>query len=356
LQALIIHHAPPKSGIGMYALNLYRYLKNEDVTLVDISDPKQLGLASNQIHKFKRAFELGKGILTLPKGYDVYHASSQIISVCCPLTKPMVLTIHDIESFLGSGDRLMNFVFKINFSFATQAEAVICPSEFSSRQVRSKLKIDERKIHVIPHGVDHRLFQPRDRVLCRRIMNLPEDAKLIISNSTTLKHKNIPTLLRAFRIILEREPNARLIRIGAPNPCSPELARLAKKLGIADFIIYAKPSHEELAYLYNAADIFVHTSTYEGFGEPVAEAMASGIPVVTSKAASVPEVVENAGIMLEPFDIEGFVSEIIRVLQDKKLAANLSDKGIARSQIFSWERCADQTLKVYRSVTEQNRK
>jgi glycosyltransferase involved in cell wall biosynthesis len=107
---------------------------------------------------------------------------------------------------------------------------------------------------------------------------------------------------------------------------------------------------EELLYLYNAAQIFVLPSFYEGFGLPPLEAMACGTPVIASNTSSLPEVVGDAGILIDPNDVEGWTVEIWHLLSDDKRRAELAEKGLRRAQLFSWERAARETLSVYHKV------
>ncbi|MFV1950846.1 MAG: glycosyltransferase, partial [Nitrospinota bacterium] len=96
--------------------------------------------------------------------------------------------------------------------------------------------------------------------------------------------------------------------------------------------------------------LFVFPSFYEGFGIPPLEAMACGVPVITSNTSSLPEVVGDAGILVDPFDIEGLTEEMYKVLSDYELRREMSWKGIKRARMFSWEKTVKETLRVYEEV------
>ena len=102
--------------------------------------------------------------------------------------------------------------------------------------------------------------------------------------------------------------------------------------------------------LFAGAAVFCYPSRYEGFGLPVLEAMASGVPVITSNTTSLPEVVGDAGVMLDPDDVEGLTDRLQQLLEDRVAAATLGGLGLARAQTFSWARCADETLAVYEAA------
>jgi alpha-1,3-rhamnosyl/mannosyltransferase len=99
--------------------------------------------------------------------------------------------------------------------------------------------------------------------------------------------------------------------------------------------------------LINGARAFVYPSLYEGFGLPVLEAMACGVPVLTSNVSSLPEVVGDAGVMVDPRDVDAIASEMIRLWQDDVSRRGMIAKGLERAHRFSWESTARQTLNVY---------
>jgi glycosyltransferase involved in cell wall biosynthesis len=102
--------------------------------------------------------------------------------------------------------------------------------------------------------------------------------------------------------------------------------------------------------LYNACDLFLHTSLYEGFGFPILEAMACGIPIISSDSSSLPEVVKNAGYLLDPNDKDEFVSIIKFVLENKQMIEGLSILGIRNAKTFSWQKTAKETIEVYKTL------
>ena len=97
--------------------------------------------------------------------------------------------------------------------------------------------------------------------------------------------------------------------------------------------------------------MFVFPSLYEGFGLPPLEAMACGTPVVTSNASSLPEVVGDAAVLVDPYDARSIAEGIRRVLVDDVLRADLSARGAARAQSFSWEQAARRVHQIYRDVS-----
>ncbi len=105
--------------------------------------------------------------------------------------------------------------------------------------------------------------------------------------------------------------------------------------------------------LYAGAAAFCYPSRYEGFGLPALEAMASGVPVLTSNTTSLPEVVGDAGLMVDPDDVDGLRERLRQLLEDRAFADSLGQLGLVRAQTFSWERCAQETFAVYQKVMQQ---
>jgi alpha-1,3-rhamnosyl/mannosyltransferase len=114
-------------------------------------------------------------------------------------------------------------------------------------------------------------------------------------------------------------------------------------------------SDASLAHLYSGAAAVCYPSRYEGFGLPALEAMASGVPIICSNTTSLPEVVGVDGLLIDPDDVLGFTEGLRQVLEDRAFAQDLGQRGLARSQAFSWEKCATETLAVYEQVLAKRR-
>ena len=106
----------------------------------------------------------------------------------------------------------------------------------------------------------------------------------------------------------------------------------------------------DLPVLYSAATVFVYPSLYEGFGLPPLEAMACGTPVISSNAASLPEVVSDAALTIDPTDIDALAQALVEVLSSPERQEDLRQRGLRRVAQFSWDRCATETLSVYREA------
>jgi glycosyltransferase involved in cell wall biosynthesis len=149
-------------------------------------------------------------------------------------------------------------------------------------------------------------------------------------------HKNLHRLLSAFRGV--DYPELRLLLSGAPTE---EIRGRLRQLGLenrAEF--FGAPSDDALARLYRGAELLVMPSLIEGFGLPALEAMACGTPVIVSRGTALPEVVGEAGLFIDPLDIQDMTRAIERLLGDRDLRTTMRQLGMERSRQFSWARVA----------------
>ncbi len=130
---------------------------------------------------------------------------------------------------------------------------------------------------------------------------------------------------------------------------------MVKKLGLEKEVIFAGyVSDDELVKLYNTADLYLRLPLVETFGIPPLEAMACGCPVVTTNVGSLPEIVGDAGILKNPDDIDGIVKAVHEVLMNEGLREDMIKRGLERAKMFSWEKTAKETMKVYEEVYNSN--
>jgi glycosyltransferase involved in cell wall biosynthesis len=287
---------------------------------------------------------------------------------------PSIITIHDVaeckvyrseDLILPSSSRigelltpllmppsLYNFFLTKSMSDSRLADGVICVSEFSKYQAIRYLGIDPKKIIVIFSGVDHEVFKPRDKAFCREHFGFPLNIPIVLHVGSEIQRKNIPVLLKSFRRFKENFPDAILVRVGRKRSST---AHIIEKYGLTHSIRYFYGIQTDLARLYNAADLFVFPSSYEGFGLPPLEAMASGCPVIAGNCDAIREVVNSAGILVDPHDEKGLFLAMKELFEDEGLRQELIRKGIDRSKKFSWEMCAKETIRYYEKVLNEKK-
>jgi glycosyltransferase involved in cell wall biosynthesis len=184
-------------------------------------------------------------------------------------------------------------------------------------------------------------------------------SKRILTVGDISPRKNQLRLIQAFELVHRNNPSSgvELMIVGHVRKDIPgfestlrDMRRRNKgiKITLAGYL-----SDSEILSLYEEADVFVYPSLYEGFGLPVLEAMACGCPVIASNVSSLPEVVGEAGMLVDPYDVDALAQAISTVLQDDGLKREMSRKGIAQAQKFSWEKAGAELLAVCREVAEK---
>ncbi len=267
----------------------------------------------------------------------------------------VIITLHHLIPYVVSDfDNESSFFWRLNVKEMKKADRIITVSNFSKNEIVNHVGYPEAKIAVIYHGVDYERFKPapRDEKLMSKY-ELPVDKKLILYVGSEHPRKNVPTLIKAFSKLKKVNEGVKLVKVGNPawKNEREKLLRLIYELGLESEVLFLNyVPEEDLPKLYNAADLFVLPSLYEGFGVPLLEAMASGTPVVASNSSSIPELVGDAGVMVDPNDFEGLAQAMYKVLTNVNLSREMIQRGLRRANLFTWEKAAEQTLEVYKGV------
>ena len=174
---------------------------------------------------------------------------------------------------------------------------------------------------------------------------------------TIQPRKNLKRLIKAFGIFLDRNiregntknvANLKLVLAGGKGWLSDEIYDLPEKLGIGDRVIFlGRVEDIYLPVLYSGSLGFVYPSLYEGFGLPILEAMSCQTPVLSSNRSSIPEVAGSAAILVNPESIEEIVEGLNQLL-DKNVRVKLIKDGLLQVKKFSWERCARETVELWK--------
>ena len=290
--------------------------------------------------------------LKIPKDYDIYHMTNQGCSSYfkyLPKNKKVVVTIHDLVPFTNQVNKfsLRNLVTRNIVKQAKNADKIIAISENTKQDIIKYLNIPDSKINVVYNGITHDVFYPRNKKKIRKELGI-KDQKIILHVTIDEPRKNIDTILKAMVSLKKKYPNIILFRVGKTRK---ETLDLVEKLGLQDnFRPFGYLDEIALAKLYNIADVFVFPSSYEGFGLPPLEAMASGCPVVSSNATSLKEVLGSSALIIDPKDEIALAFNINKIFKDNSLASSLIKKGIKQASKFTWENCAKGTWKTYEGL------
>ena len=263
---------------------------------------------------------------------------------------PFVITVHDLSFLLyPQGLRALNRIYLRTCTRLSvqRARRVIAVSESTKRDLVHYYDLSPAKVDVVHNGVDT-VFQPlpADRVAAFRAeRGLP--ARFILFVGTLEPRKNVVRLIDAYARLPKTRPP--LMLVGGKGWFYDEVFARVETLSLnseVQFVGYVPA--EDLPWWYNAANLFVYPSLYEGFGLPPLEAMACGTPVVTSTTSSLPEVVGQAGLLVDPTDIEALAAAMEQVLADPGVREKMRAAGLAQAQGFSWQKTARRTVGSYR--------
>jgi glycosyltransferase involved in cell wall biosynthesis len=283
---------------------------------------------------------------------SVLHCPDFIAPVRRPC--PAVVTIHDLafmhypEILDEAGSAFYGQV-KTN---APRADAIIAVSEATRQDIAQFLDIPIEQIDVIYEAAAP-LYTPINlRVGEARVLNgTPVEADTFMLFVSTLEpRKNLPTLLQALRICLDRKPEAgyRLVVVGRRGWRDEAIFNAVRDLKLGEHVLFAGGVGQyDLRWLYNACRLYINPSLYEGFGLPLLEAMACGAACLAAATSSLPEIGGDAAIYVPPLDAEAWADEIEALWDDQERRAELGRVGLARAHRFSWLRAARETLIVY---------
>jgi glycosyltransferase involved in cell wall biosynthesis len=284
---------------------------------------------------------------------DLVHGLAYALPLVCPTRS--VVTIHDLSFMLFPA--AFNTINRLYLTAATRhavrrADAVVTVSEHTRQDVIRLLNARPGRVFAVPNGVDSdfRPIADAERVArFRRDQGLPE--RFVLFVGTIEPRKNLIRLVEAFHRGKIGSTGVKLVLGGGVGWRYSGLLRRVEELGLGDEVLLPGfISRDQLPWWYNAAEVFVFPSRYEGFGLPPLEAMACGTPVIASTASSLPEVVGDAGLLVGPDDVEGLAEAMLRMLSNDDLRADFRRRSLARAATFSWRRTAAETARVYRAV------
>lgn len=252
--------------------------------------------------------------------------------------KPFVFTIHDMTPELNNPKTYKQ---TNKYILANKATKLIAVSQDTKNDFVRFYNVNPNNITVVHHGSSlHPAIAKAPKV------KLPN--KYILFVGKRIEGRNFFRFLQAIQKILHNNRELYLVLVGEPITKKEE--ELFESLHISQQIIQLFAYQEELAYLYKNALLFVIPSIFEGFGIPIIEAFSCGCPVAASNKRCLPEVGEDAAIYFDPYEVEDMQDKIKKVIYDKILQKTLRQKGFMRSKDFSWEKTAQETKAVYKSV------
>ncbi len=363
----------PLTGIGQYTLNLARALRGLDEIDLDFFyvrawsrdlkavSSRRVALLKPLIKRWvpfpyelsrliqQRAFT--HGIRRFQP--DLYHEPSFLPF---RFDGPTVITVHDLswvrfpETHPPARVRIMN---KLLPAAIARTSHILVDSEFVRTEVIDHYGVSPFKVTSTPLAAREsfrpRTMEQRRAALARFGLN---DESYFLCVGTLEPRKNVDVALRAHSLLSPLERcRFPLVLVGMQGWLTSRLEREMKlPAQRGELVALGYVADDDLADLYSAAGALVYPSIYEGFGLPPLEAMACGAPVIMSNASSLPEVGGDAAVMHEPHDVDALSRAMHRMIEDPQFRRERASASIERAAQFSWDRCARETVAVYRSV------
>lgn len=303
--------------------------------------------------------------LDFVKDVDIVQANTMLAGlagtrIAKKVNKPSVLFCHeffgDLWQTIGQ-NILQKKVYPIIEKRIAKSKYdwYLCPSEYS-KSTLIKAGAPKDKITVIPHGINHDLYnQGADETYFRKKFNL-EKFKLFgylgrLRIKTTAHSKNLMALLEATKIVTQQLPNARLVLAGSGYE---EMEPFVKSMGLTKSVIYVGNfPYEDNPKFFKMCDVVVCPAVADGFCFMLAEASACGVPVVASNTGSHPERItdKTTGLLTDPSP-DAIANSIIEILSDENKSKKFGLEGSCHSKTLSWEKSATSHLEIYSKLLE----
>lgn len=348
------------TGIGRYAYelteNLFRIDDRNEYVLF-FNEPEFSGFSTGKYHRVKkvladaRHYSLAEQVKFLKILYGQRLDLMHFTHFNAPLLyrRPCVVTIHDLTLSFFPGKKMNSFAYRFGYqmvmrSILKRAKKIIAVSEHTKSDLDYLFGVKPERVSVIYESVSEH-FQKTD---------LPPDHPkgYLLYAGVWRDHKNLTGLLKSLALLrLNYGFDGKLYITGREDPHYPEVKRAVSDLDLDEYVVFTGlVDEDELVNLYNGAAVAVIPSLYEGFGLQVLEAFACGVPLACSGVSSLPEIAgPGNAVFFNPKDPRDMAEKIWRAYSDEALRHKLVLNGGKRVREFSWEKMAEETLKVYHS-------
>lgn len=353
-------------GVAEYLVNLIKNLQeidtgNEYYILTAFYNSKMFNLQSKNFHEIKvHIYDLSRMFLRFNYYFWQFiyfrglikKLKIDIVHFPCPWFIPSniksVVTVHDITEFHIQKYSLINNYIKkkmIKKTFEMSSDIIVV----SGSTFTDISKYFRGNIYTIYNGVGGTSQKVNRPEILRKYNLLTQ--KYFVFIGTLQKHKNIDNLIEAYNIFSSLHAEIKLVLIGKKDNALNEINKKIKKFNLENSVqITGYLSEEEKDSILQEAFCLLYPSLYEGFGFPILDAQSRGIPVITSNISSMPEVAGDGALLVDPKDPESIAIAMAELIKNNKLRIELINEGFENVKRFSWEKCAEYTMKVYNNI------
>lgn len=258
---------------------------------------------------------------------------------------PKIITMHDV-SLLHLAEKGGSYIRYYSWAielFKSQRIPIIVVSERAKRDAIKYAGYPEELVHVVYNGINHEQFFPSDNEALR-----PKNTFRIVYSGGLGKRKNVGLLLKAFQQVEKKHSDVELLISGA-HPERTEYPDIANQLKLKNVRFTGFLPDGEMADFYRSGHLMVFPSQYEGFGLAPLESMASGTPVLCAKGGALQET-SGDGAQYFEYDVEDLARQILQLINDSALRQELTQKGLAQAQKYTWDNTVQQTRTLYRGI------
>lgn len=292
---------------------------------------------------------------------DLLHCTSNTAPICCHI--PLVLTLHDIiflEPRENKNKSMYQNLGRLYRRFdvpriLNRCKKIITVSKFEYDRIKTKLNLPEDVLTYIYNGYSKRFHPIEEKSKVIRKYIDTEGYFMFLGN--TDPKKNTVRTIRAYDKYLKQSNVKRKLLVA--DLSKEYMDELLKDNGLEEIkemvVTHQYIKNTELPYLYNGAFAFLYTSLRESFGIPLLEAMACGTPVITSNTSSMPEIAGDRAVMINPEKEDDITEKMLMLERDQQLVEAQKSYGMKRAQLFSWEKTAEQLLRLYNEINNSNR-
>jgi glycosyltransferase involved in cell wall biosynthesis len=354
--------------VGNYTINLvdqlarlaprhtYSILVHAAAGHVPVKEPERFRIIPVQVSVGSVKQHVSMSRWLKRQGVDIIlhtHPGSAMIVQSCP-TVTSILDVYPLrfpEQFGWAPYLAYKFIIPLALRRSKRCIAI---SQCTKEDAVNYFSIPNKKVEVIYLAASE-IFKPipKGAALNQVLRMYGIEGNYILYHGNKRPHKNLEGLVKSFcQLKKQSDFPYKLVITGEENPNelefdSSNLRKLVDKLGIRNEVHFTgRVSEGDLPFIYSGADLLVLPSYFEGFGLPALEAMACGTPVVASDRGALPEVILDAGLLVNPYDLDALGRNIQRVLEDERLRYSLIEKGLDRAKYFSWRSTAEKTLQI----------
>jgi len=287
---------------------------------------------------------------------DLYHVPQNGVGLSENIKCKKVITLHDIIPLKMPetvSDRYLKIFNDELPKILDNCDGIITVSNFSKNDIAKEFNFPSENIYVTPLAAED-IYRPMSKCnskdLITKKYGIQEDFILYVGGFSP--RKNILGLIEAYsNLPVKLKKTFKLVITGKKGPSYYKYKSRAEELQVSNNVIFTDfVPIEDMPLFYNATEVLVYPSFYEGFGLPPIEAMACGTPVIASNVTSLPEVCYESALFINPNDIDSLSYDIERVLSNSLLRLTMVKKSLTRSKDFSWNKTALDTISAYESI------